>query len=708
MKIIWTIAKREFRAYFVSPTAYIYLTAFLVLTNWFFWRSFFIVGQNNLRGLFTMMPFIYLFFVPAVAMGKWSEERKYGTIELLFTLPISEWEVVLGKFLAALGLLTSALLLTLPLPATLFFLGKPDPGPMIGGYLGLVFMGGAYLAIGLWISSLTDNQIIAFILGVIGCFVLLICGEPVITTGLPRLFSSFLQYLGLQSHFDSISRGVMDTRDWIYYFSVIALFLFCNLKSLGKGRWAMIVTAAIGVFTLNILAANHFYRIDLTAQKRYTLSSATQKILKNLKDVVTLRVYFSPDLPPALNNVRQDVGDILSEYKQYGGKNIKVEFINPQADAVEEQKVQMMGIPPIELNVLHKDKQELAKIYLGMTVNFASRQEILAVVQNTNNLEYRLDAGILKVTEIKKPQIGWWVPNEEEFSQAKERLESRYAIRSINEKSLNALEPKEMPVLFFVVPEKLSDNEKKSFQTYLDQGGKAIVLMERIAVAMGAGLKPEGRSNPLEDFFKNYGVTVQEDLVLDPSNAMATFTGGVVQFVVPYPYWVSIRPENFDKSQPMVSELGNLVLPWPSTVSGGTVLFKTTPLAVSSSISATQGSLDPQAASNAMTLGTAGTIPLGAMVDNKMAVVGNTQFLNNTFLQQFPDNGLLLENAVDVFSTGEELISVRSKGVVHQPVALVSDRARMGIKLANIFIGPVVLMAIGFIIAWRRRVSLRA
>src|SRR3989338_7844260 len=149
MKTIAAIARREFKAYFVNPTAYIYLIAFLVLTHWFFWRSFFIIGQNNLRGLFIMMPYIYLFFIPAVAMGKWSEERKYGTIELLFTIPVTEWEVILGKFLAALGLLISALLLTLPMAVTLFFLGSPDPGPMIGGYLGLVFMGGAYLAIGL-------------------------------------------------------------------------------------------------------------------------------------------------------------------------------------------------------------------------------------------------------------------------------------------------------------------------------------------------------------------------------------------------------------------------------------------------------------------------------------------------------------------------------------------------------------------------------
>lgn len=237
MKIIRTIAKKEFRAYFLSPIAYIYLITFLVLTHWLFLRGFFVIGQADLRAFFTLMPWVYLFFIPAVAMGKWSEERKQGTIELLFTLPIAEKEILLGKFLAGLGLIAAALLLTFPLPVTVAWLGKTDIGLLIGGYLGLFFLGGAYLAISLWISALTDNQIIAFILGVAACFGLFIVGEPLVTAGLPSPVVSVLQYLGLGSHFESIGRGVIDTRDVVYYLSVIFLFLFFNLKSLEGRAW---------------------------------------------------------------------------------------------------------------------------------------------------------------------------------------------------------------------------------------------------------------------------------------------------------------------------------------------------------------------------------------------------------------------------------------------------------------------------------------
>ena len=234
MNIVLMIARREFKAYFTSPIAYVYLSTFLVVMTWLFFRGFFLIGETSLRSFFGLMPWIYLFFVPAVAMGKWAEERKAGTLELLFTYPLEKSHVVLAKFLAGLGLISVALLLTLVIPVTVSFLGSLDWGPVIGGYLGLVFLGGAYLAIGLWISSLTENQIIAFILGVVTCFLLFIIGEPIVTAGLSPLTAQFFQYLGLGSHFDSIGRGVIDSRDLIYYFSVIGFFLFMNWKTLQR------------------------------------------------------------------------------------------------------------------------------------------------------------------------------------------------------------------------------------------------------------------------------------------------------------------------------------------------------------------------------------------------------------------------------------------------------------------------------------------
>ncbi len=235
MRSIMTIAGREFRAYFLTPIAYVYLIAFLVIANWVFFRSFFLIGQADLRPMFGMMPWMFLFFAPAVAMGKWAEERKLGTLELLMTLPVKDGEVVVAKFLAGLALIAVAVVMTLPAAVSVSLVGDIDWGPVIGGYVGAVLLGGAYLSIGLMFSALTENQIVAFILGVVGCFVLFIVGTPLIAGGAGGTTASVMQYLALGGHFDSIARGVIDTRDVIYYCSVIAFFLFLN-TIIVKGR----------------------------------------------------------------------------------------------------------------------------------------------------------------------------------------------------------------------------------------------------------------------------------------------------------------------------------------------------------------------------------------------------------------------------------------------------------------------------------------
>lgn len=231
-KNILTITLREYVAYFTSPTAYVYLITFLAIANWIFFRGFFLIGQADLRQLFGMMPWIFLFFVPAVAMGKWAEERKQGTLEILFTLPIADIDIVLAKFLAGLGLIATALALTIPTSITVALLGNLDWGPVMAGYLGLLFLGGAYLSIGLAISSSTENQIVAFILGVAISFILLIVGTPMIGGGNGGMLANAMQYLGLASHFESISRGIVDSRDIIYYLCTIGFFLFINFKIL--------------------------------------------------------------------------------------------------------------------------------------------------------------------------------------------------------------------------------------------------------------------------------------------------------------------------------------------------------------------------------------------------------------------------------------------------------------------------------------------
>lgn len=232
MKNTHPIFRRELAGYFNSPIAYIFITVFLGLSSWLFFKGFFVVGEASLRMFFGLLPWIFLFFVPAITMRLWAEEKKVGTMELLMTLPVTDTEAVLGKYLASLAFLVMSLGLSFVIPIIVSLLGDPDPGQIVGGYFGAVLMGGAFLAIGLFISSLTESQIVAFIVAVVATFGLFILGEDFVLFGIPEWLVPIFSFAGLGGHYDSISRGVIDSRDITYYLSIIVFFLYLNVKSI--------------------------------------------------------------------------------------------------------------------------------------------------------------------------------------------------------------------------------------------------------------------------------------------------------------------------------------------------------------------------------------------------------------------------------------------------------------------------------------------
>jgi ABC-2 type transport system permease protein len=236
MNAILTICRREVQAYFNSAIAYLFVTVFLLLAGWFFFSGFFVQGQADIRGLLELTPLMFLFFVPALTMRLISEEKRAGTLELLVTYPVRDHEVILGKFLAAMVLLAVAVAGTFAYTLTVSALGDLDQGMVVTGYLGMLLMGAAYTAIGLLASSLTQNQIVGFILG-IGMILVLFLLDKVLYFIPARLVGLF-EFLSIDAHYHSMIRGVVDSRDLIYYGSVITLGLYLASLSLGRRKWS--------------------------------------------------------------------------------------------------------------------------------------------------------------------------------------------------------------------------------------------------------------------------------------------------------------------------------------------------------------------------------------------------------------------------------------------------------------------------------------
>jgi ABC-2 type transport system permease protein len=229
------ISKREIRTYFNSPVAYIVVTVFTIVFGFFFFNNLFVEKQADMRAFFSLAPLMFCFFAPAVTMRLLAEERGSGTIEILITMPVRDWEVVVGKWLAAMALLVTTLALTAVFAVTVAKLGPLDKGPALGGYLGLLLMGGSYIAIGVMASSFTRNQVVSLIIAFGICFALFLFGK--ILPFVPEKLQPIVSFLSTDTHFENVSRGVIDSRDVIYYASVIVLSLLVATTSLESRKW---------------------------------------------------------------------------------------------------------------------------------------------------------------------------------------------------------------------------------------------------------------------------------------------------------------------------------------------------------------------------------------------------------------------------------------------------------------------------------------
>lgn len=234
MQALGAIVKRELVSYFATPVAYVFIVVFLIATGTFtfYLGNFYEAERADLSAFFSFHPWLYLFFMPAVAMRLWAEERKTGTIELLLTLPVPLWAAVLGKFLAAWAFAAIALALTFPIWVTVNVLGDPDNGVVLAGYAGSLLMAGGYLAIGAAISALTRNQVIAFVVSVFVCFLFTVSGLPLVldvfSAWLPQILLSAIASMSVLAHFDAIVKGVIDLRDLVYFASLVGFWLFAN------------------------------------------------------------------------------------------------------------------------------------------------------------------------------------------------------------------------------------------------------------------------------------------------------------------------------------------------------------------------------------------------------------------------------------------------------------------------------------------------
>ena len=408
-----SVARKEVLSYFSSPLAFIAVGAFLAATLFtFFWvEAFFARGIADVRPLFAWMPLLVMLLVAALGMRQWSEEQRSGTLEILLTLPVRPIALVMGKFLAIEVLVATALLLTLPLPLTVALLGDLDPGPVIGGYLASLLMAGAYAALALFLSSRTANQIVAFISTAVVGGALYLVGTPGVTDFAGGA-GNLLRQIGTGSRFASIERGVLDLRDLVYYLSLTAGFLAAGVLALDAKRWSRgAVTAryrrralaAAALAAANLILFNVWLgpfarlRVDLTADRAYSLSPATVSLLQGLPEPLAIRAYLSERTHPLLAPLAPQIGDLLEEYRIAGRGTVTAEVIDPGGDPeAEEEAVQAYNIRPTPFQVEDRYEQGIVNSYFDVMVSYGDQYEVLGFGDLI-----RIDRGRDGITEVR-------------------------------------------------------------------------------------------------------------------------------------------------------------------------------------------------------------------------------------------------------------------------------------------------------------------
>jgi len=395
MHNVMRIARREFAAFFSSITAFLFIGSFLFITLFvFFWADpLFARNVADARPMFEWMPALLILLVPALTMRMWSEERRAGTLEILMTAPISNFELVLGKFVACLGLVAVTVALTVQIPITVMLLGDLDIGPVLGGYIATMFLAAAYTAIGLFVSARTDNQIVSLLCSMFVCGVFLVVGSDPVANIFSAEISEVLKLIGTGSRFQSITRGVVDFRDLYYYISVTGVFLSLNVLGLEKLRWAGNGTNSrhkqwlmvSGLLIANLIAGNFwlqqvgFARADMTEGHIYTISGTTKRYLTELKEPLLIRGYFSKKTHPLLAPLVPRLRDLLNEYGIAGGGKVKVEFVDPLENPdLEREGGEKYGIKPVVFQTASKYQAAVVNSYFDVLIKYGDKFETLS------------------------------------------------------------------------------------------------------------------------------------------------------------------------------------------------------------------------------------------------------------------------------------------------------------------------------------------
>ena len=512
-----------------------------------------------MQPFFMLAPLLYLFLVPALCMRLFAEERKMGTLELLFTRPLTIWQIVAAKYLSGFLLVVLSILPTLIYPVSLWFLSQPaghiDLGGIIGSYTGLLFLSGIYVAAGVWASSLTDNQIIAFLYTVVVAF-LLYTGLDFLGE-IPALSSleGQIRFWGIHYHYEPMSRGVIAWGDVIYFISFIFLFLWLTVRQFNGTRWKRIYVLTVWV-VVNLLATQVYWQVDITQDKRYSFSENTCRLLRKTDREVHVDIFLAGQLPPEMQKLQYSLTRMLEEFKRISGNNFRYTLIDPTEVQDKEEKKAMVkylaerGIMPVNLNRKSEDETLVQQFIFPGAILYDQNTEVSinllqhipgqSADKNINHsiesLEYELTKAIRLLMRKELKSVAFMtghgeLPYEEVMDMAK-TLSYYYQVDFVSPDSLAADLSRYQALIIARPVTDFSERDKYITDQFVMNGGRILWCVDEVEVAHELLKSQESvpaiyRPLNIEDLLFRYGVRINPDLLLDGNSVFIPVVTGM-------------------------------------------------------------------------------------------------------------------------------------------------------------------------------------
>lgn len=508
--VVLSVFQRNFWSYFSGAIGYLFIIVFVTAGAWFAFREeFFTYNQANLAQLNLYFPQLLLFVVPAITMSVWSEERKLGTDELLFTLPVSDIEVLLGKYLAVIGVYSVTLLFSLTHCLVLFMIGNPDLWQLAANYLGFWLAGCALLSAGMLASYMTSSATVAFIIGLVLCLPAVFAMNLPIPAPLSSLFGNeiSLETFGIRYHFQPFGNGIVRFSSLVYFASFIVLMLYINRVLIGYRHWSggkhgsamgiqyLVRTIALAVvlFSVNIILANVNFAFDLTQEKLYTITETTRKTLSSIKAdrPVTIQAFISKQVPREYAPVRTSLIGLLGQYAQIGRGRLSVRIVDvePFSEAADEAKA--FGIEARKVQSERGGRIQMDDVYLGAVINSGANEVVIPFFDIALPIEYELTRSIQTVSEEKRRTVGILETEAkltggfdmQSFRSSPEwrivtELKKQYNVEVVSPAS--PIDDKKYDVLIAVLPSSLTTPEMGNLVDYVRKGRPTLIFDDPI------------------------------------------------------------------------------------------------------------------------------------------------------------------------------------------------------------------------------------